>query len=392
MSSLHFFSPCPRGLEPVLAEELTALGAGDIASTPGGVGFQGDLALGYRVNLESRIATRVLLRLARRVYRNEQDVYDSVRKIDWRRWFDVDCSIRVDTSAVRCPLKSLDFVTLRIKDGVCDRFRADVGRRPDVDTQAPDVRIHAFLDEREVTIYLDTSGEPLFKRGLRGRVGEAPLKENLAAGIIRLSGWTPEEPFFDPMCGSGTFLLEAAQMALGIAAGSRRSFGFERLANFDAALWERLKAAARNRERPVKSLAIFGADKSGTELSKARDALAATGLGEAVQLKQGNVIELPAPAPWGVMVANPPYGVRIEEKEALAALYPQLGDALKARFTGWRCYFFTADLDLAKGIGLKASKRTPLYNGPLECRLFEFRIVAGSMRRRANDAQDEKAG
>jgi len=392
MPSLHFFSPCPRGLESVLAEELASLGAGDIAPAPGGVGFQGDLSLCYRVNLESRIATRVLLRLARRVYRNEQDVYDTVRKIDWRRWFDVDCSIRVDTSAVRCPLKSLDFVTLRIKDAVCDRFRADVGRRPDVDTHAPDVRIHAFLDEREATVYLDTSGEPLFKRGLRGRTGEAPLKENLAAGIIRLSGWTPNEPFFDPMCGSGTFLLEAAQIALGIAAGSRRSFGFERLANFDAALWQKMKDAARNRERPVKLLAIFGADKSGTELSKARDALAAAGLAEAVQLKQGNIIELPAPAPWGVMVANPPYGVRIEEKEALAALYPKLGDALKARFTGWRCYLFTADLDLAKGIGLKASKRTPLYNGPLECRLFEFRMVAGSMRRRASGTQDEKAG
>ena len=376
------FSPCPRGLEPPLADELVALGATDCELLAGGVRFRGSLETCYRANLESRIATRVLLRIADAPYRSEQDVYELVRSIRWRDWFDVRQTIRVETTAIRSPLRSLDFATLRVKDAVCDRFRLDCGARPNVDTRAPDVRIHAFLDERTATLYIDTSGEPLFKRGIRGRAGEAPLKENLAAGIIRLTGWDGTEPFLDPMCGSGTFLAEAAQLALGIAPGSRRDFGFERLQNFDAGLWRRISETAETRVHVRRPLPIFGADKSGHAVATARESLATAGLADFVELKQCDILDLPAPARWGVMVANPPYGVRLDEKEALAALYPRLGNALKARFAGWRCYFFTADFDLAKGIGLKPSRRTPLFNGPLECRLFEFKMVSGPMRER----------
>ena len=376
------FSPCPRGLEPPLADELVALGATDCELLAGGVRFRGSLETCYRANLESRIATRVLLRIADAPYRSEQDVYELVRSIRWRDWFDVRQTIRVETTAIRSPLRSLDFATLRVKDAVCDRFRLDCGARPNVDTRAPDVRIHAFLDERTATLYIDTSGEPLFKRGIRGRAGEAPLKENLAAGIIRLTGWDGAEPFLDPMCGSGTFLAEAAQLALGIAPGSRRDFGFERLQNFDAGLWRRIRETAEARVHVRRPLPIFGADKSGHAVAAARESLATAGLADFVELKQCDILDLPAPARWGVMVANPPYGVRLDEKEALAALYPRLGNALKARFAGWRCYFFTADFDLAKGIGLKPSRRTPLFNGPLECRLFEFKMVSGPMRER----------
>jgi len=376
------FSPCPRGLEPPLADELVALGATDCELLAGGVRFRGSLETCYRANLESRIATRVLLRIADAPYRSEQDVYELVRSIRWRDWFDVRQTIRVETTAIRSPLRSLDFATLRVKDAVCDRFRLDCGARPNVDTRAPDVRIHAFLDERTATLYIDTSGEPLFKRGIRGRAGEAPLKENLAAGIIRLTGWDGAEPFLDPMCGSGTFLAEAAQLALGIAPGSRRDFGFERLQNFDAGLWRRIRETAEARVHVRRPLPIFGADKSGHAVATARESLATAGLADFVELKQCDILDLPAPARWGVMVANPPYGVRLDEKEALAALYPRLGNALKARFAGWRCYFFTADFDLAKGIGLKPSRRTPLFNGPLECRLFEFKMVSGPMRER----------
>jgi 23S rRNA (guanine2445-N2)-methyltransferase len=374
------FATCPRGLEPALVGELDACGARDARAVGGGVHFAGDLAVCYRANLESRIASRVLLRVARAPYRTERDVYDIAHAVHWTERFDVGRSIRADVSAIRCPLKSLDFVTLRIKDAVCDRFRADVGSRPDVDTRAPDVRIHAFLDEHDVTLYLDTSGEPLWKRGLRGATGEAPLRENLAAGIIALTGWRPDEPFFDPMCGSGTVLLEAAQIALGIAPGSRRTFAFERLQGFDPALWRDLRNAAHERATGDRKAAIFGADRDGSVLENARAALEQTGLAGAVRLECADVLEVGAPAPSGVMVTNPPYGVRVGEDAALAAFYPKLGDALKARFARWRCYIFTADLRLAKLIGLKASRRTPLFNGPLECRLFEYRIVAGSMR------------
>ncbi len=375
------FATCPRGLEPVLAAELARAGASDVATTGGGASFAGDDAVCYRANLESRVATRVLRRLAHVPYRREQDLYDAVHAIAWRERFDVRHAIRVDVNATHCPLKSLEFVTLRIKDAVCDRFRADVGARPDVDTREPDVRIAGYLDATHFTLYLDTSGEPLHKRAYRGAAGEAPIRENLAAGIIALTGWDGAEPFLDPMCGSGTFLVEAARIALDIAPGSGRGFGFERLADFDAALWSRIREAARARERPREPRPIFGADLYGEALKTARASLESAGLAEVVSLKQANVLELPAPAPSGVMVANPPYGVRIGEDEALAAFYPRLGDALKQRYAGWRCFFLTADLRLAKLIGLKAARRTPLFNGPLECRLFEYRMVSGTMRR-----------
>jgi putative N6-adenine-specific DNA methylase len=381
---LHaMFATCPRGLEPVLVEELARAGATDIAATGGGASFAGDYAVCYRANLESRVATRVLLRLAHVPYRTEQHVYDAARAIPWREWFDVRQSIRVDVNATRCPLKSLDFATLRIKDAVCDRFRDETGVRPDVDTREPDVRIAGYLDATHFTLYLDTSGEPLHRRAYRGRTGEAPIRENLAAGIIALAGWDGVEPFLDPMCGSGTFLVEAALIALDIAPGSRRSFGFERLHGFDAPLWQRIRDAARARERPRDARPIFGADLYGEALKTARTSLEAAGLAEVVSLKQANVLELPPPAAGGVMVTNPPYGVRMGEDEDLAAFYPKLGDALKARYAGWRCFFITSDLRLAKLIGLKASRRTPLFNGTLECRLFEYRMVSGTMRRPA---------
>jgi len=380
MSLQSFFATCPRGLEAPLAVELVAVGAREIRTTGGGAHFRGDLAACYAANLESRIATRILWRVAEAPYRSEQDVYEATHAQDWPARFRVDRTIRVDVNAIRSPLRSLEFATLRIKDAVCDRFRAAVGARPDVDTRSPDVRIHAFLDERTLTLYLDTSGEPLYKRGWRTRTGEAPLKENLAAGIVTLTGWRGDEPFLDPMCGGGTILLEAAAIALGIAPGSRREFGFERLEGFDARLWRERRERAKAREHRNRPVAIFGADLYGAEIAKARAAVEAAGLERAVQLKQANLLELSPPAPAGVLVANPPYGVRLGVDAELAAFYPQLGDALKARFAGWRCYFLTADLRLAKLIGLKASKRTPLFNGPLECRLFEYRIVQGAMR------------
>jgi putative N6-adenine-specific DNA methylase len=383
MSPYSFFATCPRGLEQTLARELEVHGAVGTAPVGGGVKFAGDLAACYRANLRSRIASRILWRVAEMPYANEHDVYAAALDIAWPERFSVARTIRVDVSAIRAPVKSLEFVTLRVKDAVCDRFRAATGRRPDVDTRGPDVRIQAFLDARTVTFYLDTSGEPLWKRGWRGTTGEAPLRENLAAGIIALTGWRPEEPFLDPMCGSGTFLVEAAGIALGLAPGSRRGFGFEKLAGFDAKVWSRLKDEAHAQGRPRAPLAIHGSDLYGAELAHARAAVAGAGLGGVIQLKQANVLEVSPPAPEGVLVANPPYGVRVGEDEALAAFYPKLGDALKARFAGWRCYFFTGDAArFAKLVGLKASKRTPLYNGPLECRLLEYRIVAGAMRRK----------
>ena len=190
--SEHFFAPCPRGLEGVLAAELEGLGGAAVTATDGGVGFTGDLGLVYRANLESRIASRILWRVAAGSYRDESDIYALVHAVDWKRLFLPTRTLRVDVAATRSPLQSLEFATLRVKDAVCDRLRADLGVRPSIDKRAPDVRVHAYLTDRDATIYVDTSGEPLFKRGYRRDAEEAPLRENLAAGLLALSAWTPE--------------------------------------------------------------------------------------------------------------------------------------------------------------------------------------------------------
>ena len=365
-----------------MAEELAALGAGEITAAEGGVGFSGPLPVAYAANLQSRIASRVLWQVGTARYRSEDDVYRGVNALDWPQLFDGALTIRVNVSAIRSPLNSLDFITLRIKDGVCDRFRSQTGIRPSVDTAQPDVRIHAFLGTDRFTLYLDTSGEPLFKRGARQSAGEAPLRENLAAGILKLSGWTPDVALLDPMCGSGTFLIEALQIAHGIAPGARRNFAFEKLRSFDETEWSSIKAAAESRPAPNPSPAIYGSDLYGDALKRARVNLAAAGFADAVSLKQANMLEISAPSTQGVLVANPPYGVRLGEQDELASFYPQLGDVLKKKFAGWRAYVFTADMRLPKLIGLSPSKRIPLYNGALECRLYEFRMVAGSMRKK----------
>jgi len=379
-ANAKLFAPCPRGLENALATELAGLGAGAVQTVAGGVAFEGDTGLIYRANLESRIATRILLRLFSVAYRSEEDIYRASVDFDWLQRFDVARSIRVYLTAQRCPLKSLDFLTLRIKDAVCDRFRSAVGSRPNVDTRAPEVRIHAFLDATQFTLYLDTSGEPLFKRGARAAQGEAPIKENLAAGILRLAEWQPGTTLLDPMCGGGTFLVEAAQIALDIAPGIARGFGFERLKDFDAALWQRLRAEAEARRKPPVPLPIYGSELYGDTLKLARANLQAAGLEDAVQLKQANALEISAPAGTGVLVTNPPYGERMGEQQELAEFYPKFGDALKQKFAGWNCYILSADMNLPKLIKLRVSRRTPLFNGALECRLFEYKIVAGSMR------------
>ncbi len=344
---------------------------------PGGVSFTGDWKLCYRVNFWSRIASRVLWRITQFEYRNEEQLYREAKALDWPRYFGVERTLRVNVTAQKSPLKSLEFATLRIKDAVCDRFRDKLGRRPDVDRTSPDVRVHAFLEGTQATLYLDTSGEPLFKRGWRHGVADAPLRENLAAGILMLTGWRPEEPLLDPMCGSGTLLVEAAAMARGRAPGAKRSFAFERLAAFDPASWTAVKAEEGEKQP---NLEIHGSDTDPKALNAARRNLAEAGIERWVRLERSDILERTAPAPSGVMVANPPYGERIGSAEELAAFYPRLGDALKKRFAGWRCYIFTADLRLPKLIRLQPSRRTPLFNGALECRLYEFAMVSGSHR------------
>jgi len=412
MSEL-FFAPCPRGLEPALATELAALRASGIVPGEGGVAFEGEIGLAYHANLESRIASRILWRVASAPYRNERDLHAFVHGIDWPRYFKPERTLRVDIAATRSPVASLEFATLRVKDAICDRFRDECGTRPSIDKRTPDVRVHAYLTEREATIYLDTSGEPLFKRGWRLDKGAAPLRENLAAGILRVAGWVPGTPLYDPMCGSGTFIAEAAQIALGVAPGVERRFGFEKLKQYDVSAWQTMKVAALDAKRAAAAtraeLPIFGSDISGDMLEKARANLARAGV-PGLWLKQLDARAMVPPSEQpGIVIANPPYGERIEVRgprgdlreprhaarepgaEAFSRAQPDdtdseffraFGDALKQRFTLWRAFVLTADRSLPGQMRLRESAKTPLFNGALECRLFRFDLVSGSVKPR----------
>ncbi len=376
----QFFATCPRGLENALAEELLELGAENIEKTGGGVTFFGPMTLCYAANLHSRLATRILLRVSAGKYQNEEDVYQGALAVFWHKWFEASRTIAVKVVAQDSQLKSLNFITLKIKDAVCDRFREESGLRPSVQTLHPDIRIRAFLTRDRYTLYLDTSGESLYKRGLRKQSGAAPINENLAAGILKLSGWKPGEALYDPMCGSGTFLMEAAQMALNIAPGLGRDFAFERMLRMDARAWTRMKSEALAACQPVRPLPIYGSDVMGRSLRDADSNLKAAGLREAVMLSKSDILDIEPPAESGVVVMNPPYGVRLGEEEELAALYPKLGDVLKNKFANWRAYIISADANLPKLIRLSASRKTPLFNGALECRLYEYKLVEGSNR------------
>jgi putative N6-adenine-specific DNA methylase len=376
-----FFAPCPRGLEKLLASELIGFGAADVRETDGGVGFAGDWPLCYRANLQSRLASRILWRVKDATpFRNEDDVYKTVFAMPWVRWFDVNDTILVKVTAIKCPLKSLEFITLKIKDAVCDKFRTEKNARPSVEKISPDMRIHAFFEGEKFTMYLDTSGDALYKRGVRIHTNIAPLRENLAAGILMMAGWKPGIPLLDPMCGSGTFLIEAAQMSLNIQPGIARNFAFQKLKNFDSKIWNAMREAAIAAQLPVSELPIFGSDLYGDALKAAHQNLEEAGIRETVDLKQCNALEASPPENEGILVANLPYGERMGDEDELAELYPQLGDVLKKKFGGWNAYLFTADLRIVKLMRLSPSRRSPLYNGAIECRLLEYKIVAGSNR------------
>ena len=376
----QYFASCPRGLEAILSGELTALGAGDIKVVDGGVKFESSTEVMYRANLTSRIATRILCRVANGNYKTEDDLYNAALNVKWANLFDVSYGIKVSTTGVKCPLKSLDFMTLRIKDAICDQFRIQVNARPNVEIRDPDIRIHLYLEADYFDLYIDTSGQPLYQRGFRKSSVEAPIRENLAAGILALSGWKPGEPLLDPMCGSGTFLIEAAMISLNQAPGLKRRFGFENWSNFDSILFKSIKSEYQLNIKPVVFSHIYGSDEDLRAIRVTKSNLEEAGLKSAVELSCKSFNDIVAPTKGGVLITNPPYGVRIGEDEDLAKAYPLWASTMKKKLSGWRTYFLTSDLRMPKLMRLSPSKKTPLYNGALDCRLFEIKMVAGSNR------------
>ncbi len=367
----------------MLADELRVLGAAACDVVPGGVAFEGDLELAYRANLHSRLASRVLLAIGAARYRDTDALYKIAASIEWERHFRADQTLRVDVTAIRSPLRSINFATLRVKDGIVDRLRERCGERPSIDTRRPDVRVFVFLAEREATFYLDLSGESLFKRGWRHAEdkGEAPLKENLAAGLLMLAGWQPSTPLLDPFCGSGTIVIEAAQMAAGIAPGISRTFGFQKLAGFDAALWEQVRLAAiraAQRHDPGRiAPRIAASDHDPVAIRQIRRNLERAGIApDTVRIGERDVgrSQPPFDAP-GMIVTNPPYGERLEL--AGGGDWAAVGRRWRDTFGGWTVCVLTSDRDLPRRLGLRESRKTPLFNGALDCRLFRFDVHAG---------------
>ena len=398
MNQLQLFLPCAAGVEGFLADEvhrLTGLAGDDLLTGRGGVMLRASWRDAMRLNLHSRLAQRVLVQLSHTPYRSENDLYEAASAVAWEIWFTTKESFKVEVTAQHSPLKSLNFAGLKIKDAVADRFRNKRGERPNVDTQWPDIRIYAHLTTDSATLYIDTSGEPLFKRGWREDKGEAPLKETLAAAMIAASGWDAMTPLYDPCCGSGTIAIEAAQVACNIAPGQLRRFAFEKMLPYQAHVWKALWEEARAQQRPA-SAPVFGSDVAFRMVDFATRNAGRAGVADTVQLRGGDALQRmpPSEAP-GVMLVNPPYGERIEtagvagrsqggreraETDDGGDFFNQLAAHWKKNYPGWTAWILTPDLKLPSRMRLKESRRVPMWNGPIECRLFRFDMVKGSAR------------
>ena len=425
MNALLLFVPCAAGVESFLAYEvaqITGLAASEIQTLRGGVQLEASWRAALQLNLHSRLGMRVLIQLAHQPYASEDDIYNAASAVAWEMWFTPKQSFRVEITAQHSPLKSLNFATLRVKDAVADRFREKSGVRPDVDTQRPDVRVHAHLTDKMLTLYLDTTGEPLFKRGWREDKGDASLKETLAAAMLAASGWSmpiltaPGEtpptvpsvagveqglPLYDPCCGSGTIVIEAAQIACRMAAGLQRRFGFEKLRMFDAHVWRQLQDEARAQQCDPRAQ-VFGSDLAFRMVDFAQRNAERAGVAKAVNLRGGDALQRlpPCEAP-AVMLVNPPYGERIEAGGVAGAasmarsgrevgqvedggeFFSQLASHWKKNYAGWRAWVLTPDLKLPGRMRLKESRRVPMWNGPIECRMFRFDLMSGSARKPA---------
>ncbi len=407
MNQIQLFLPCAAGVEDYLAPEvqrITGLTGDSVQKQRGGVAVRASWRDAMLLNLHSRLAQRVLILLSHTGYRNEQDLYRAASEVAWEVWFTPRESIKVEVTAQHSPLTSLNFAALKIKDAVCDRFRVKAnGVRPDVNTQWPDVRIYTHLSTDSCSLYIDTSGEPLFKRGWREDKGEAPLKETLAAAMLAASGWADGDgdllPLYDPCCGSGTIAIEAAQIACNIAPGSLRRFAFEKYLPFQRHVWDAIKQRAQDAElelAPGQPPIIFGSDVAHRMVDFAQRNAQRAGVADVIEFRGGDALQrLPPCETPGIMLLNPPYGERIEVAGVAGAnrggreeaqvedggeFFNRLSAHWKKNYSGWSAWVLSPDLKLPGKMRLKESRRVPMWNGPIECRLFRFDMVKGSAR------------
>ncbi len=383
----QFYLPCPKGIEPLLLDEVTKLGGSNVKASVAGVYTEGSIKLGYKLCLWSRFANRVLLPLDSFPVNTADDLYEAVKSVDWPNHFRANATFAVDFQGVSDEIRNTHFGALRCKDAIVDKFKSVMGTRPNIEKQQPDLRIQARLTKGQLRLSIDLSGESLHRRGYRQQVGLAPLKENLAAAIVVRAGYHSDakQPLVDPMCGSGTLLIEAAMMAANIAPGLRRSYwGFNGWLKHQAKEWRELISEARDaRTKGLEWLEanpnlFFGFDKSNRALGDAHANIKRAGLDGHIHVKPSVLDQLKKPAVLagekGLIVTNPPYGERLADEVALTHLYRTLGDMAREQFMGWQISIFTANAPLCKHTRLFRPKQYKLFNGAIPCTLFNFRV------------------
>jgi putative N6-adenine-specific DNA methylase len=373
------------GLEEILAEELSEIGAGDITPMKRSVKFSGDQSILYKSNLLCRTATRILKPIKHFQVGSASELYHNVSQINWSDYMDVDQTISIDSVINYSEFSNSMFVAQKTKDAIADWFRERQGKRPSVEAVNPDIRINVHIKKKNATISLDSSGAPLTHRGYRKKGGKAPLSEVLAAGIIKLTEWDGSSAFIDFMCGSGTFVIEAGLMAKNIASGlNRDNFGFCNWKDFNKKLWEELKSDAKASISSEINCKIVGSDIDPSQVSQAMANTRLAGLAKDIKVECKSLERQRPYASKGIVVINPPYGERMQVSE-INELYKNIGDTLKQTFAGYDAYILTSNLEAAKNIGLRATRRFTLYNGPLECRLLKFEIYKGSKKLKKQD-------
>lgn len=371
---LELFATVALGVEELTAGELQRLGATDIQVVRGGVSFGGDRRILYRSLLRLRTASRVLQQLGSFSCASPQELYDGMRTLPWTELLTPAMTLAVDCTLRDSAITHSHFAALKAKDAIVDLLRDATGSRPNIETKTPDLRVNLHIAKNRATVSLDASGAPLDRRGWRLDRNDAPLRETLAAAIMLHTGWDGSVPLLDPMCGSGTLLLEGAAMALGQPAGSGREFGLMRWRDFDRRLWERLLQEERAAAASSLTVPVLGFDRDPQAIIACRENARRAGLEYAVSFDRRPFEETEPCGHQGVLVMNPPYGVRMGDKTELEALYRKIGEVFKRRFTGWTAYLLAGDLELARLVGLKPARRFVLFNGPLECRLLKYEL------------------
>lgn len=375
---MDFLAKTFHGLEPVLAKELQALGAEQVRPINRAVQFQGDLAMLYRANYQLRTALRILYPIAHFQCRSERDLYQGIYKIDWSEWMSVQDTLAVDAVVRSQTFRHSKFVALKAKDAVVDQFRAKMRRRPSVDVEAPNLRIHVHINEQDCTVSLDSSGRSLHLRGYRQESVKAPINEVLAAGILSLAGWPQERPFLDPMCGSGTFPIEAALMSTNTPGQYLNPhFGFQKWPNFNRPLWKTVMVEGMKAKKNFLDVPFFGFDKNPGAIAAAQKNAHTAGVGRFLQIEQHNFTEISEVPKNGLLVMNPPYDERLPIED-IEGFYSEIGDQLKKTFPGYEAWIISSNHRATKSIGLRPAKRIVLFNGPLECRLLKFELYEGS--------------